>query len=177
VSINGGTKREIPMSWLDWLQASRRFDAIDAQGASNSDQLARILTFVSGNRPATHVRMNTQRSQLLNKKGSLKMSGSANVTTDHDLRVPLVWKDDVGSVSAPTSGTSATSDNAAVATVDVAADDLSVVVRSVAIGTCNISVTNGPMNDTIVVNVTDPAATILDVDATDAVLITKGAPA
>ncbi len=165
------------MAWYDWIQAFRDLSAIQNSLNSQNDLLTRILTFVDGRRLPTHVRIDYGRSQLLDKKGKLIMSGSVTVTTDHDARVPLVWKDEVGAVSAPTSGTTATSDNPAVATVDVAADDLSIVVRSVADGTCNVAVANGTLSDTIVIIVTDPAATILDVDATDAVLIAKGTPA
>jgi hypothetical protein len=173
------------MAWYDWITAFRDFAAIQKSLAQVQSQLTQMqlqlslmLPYVDGKRPATKVRIDTGRVQFLNKKGRLIMSGSANVSTDHDLRVPLKWTDDVGAVSAPAAaGTTATSDNPAVATVEVAPDDLSIVVRSVADGSCNVTVTNGAMTDSIAINVVDPQASVLDVDATDAVMIPKGTAA
>ena len=165
------------MAWYDFITIFNDLAALQRSINSLNGKLDKILTFVDGKRPATRVRIDVDASKLLDKKGHLIMSGAITLTTDHDERVPLKWADDVGAVSAPTSGTTATSDNPAIATVDVAADDLSIVVRSVAVGSCNVAVANGPMSDSIVVNVTAPAATVLDVDATDAVLIPKGTAA
>jgi hypothetical protein len=143
--------------------------------------LARVekaVAALSAKRSATRLSFDTDHVQLLNKKGVLIMSGTINCTDDHDLRVPLVWKDDAGKVAAPTSGTVASTDNATVVSaVDVAADDMSVVLRTAGDGMCNITVANGPMTDTIQVVVGPPTATILEVDAVDAVQVVKGTPA
>lgn len=178
------------MAWYDWITAFKDFAAIQRQLTAIQAQLAaiqaqgsaqlkaeldQILAFVDGRRPATRVRIDTGRASILDKKGKLLMSGTVTVTTDHDAKVPLVWKDDVGGISAPAAaGTTATSDNPAVATADVGSDDLEIFVRSVAAGSANITVTNGALTDTIAVVVTAPQATSLDVDATDAVLVPKG---
>lgn len=170
---------------FEWIQAFRDFAQLaaaikvcDAKLNALLVEVDALRAFVAGERSPTMLRLDAERSLLLDKQGRVIMSGTVNITTDHDARVPLQWKDDVGTVSAPdAANTVATSDNTAVATVDVAADDASVVVRSVADGTCNVTVTNGSLTDTIVVNVTDPSATSLNVDAADAVLVAKGTPA
>jgi hypothetical protein len=163
------------MAWYDFLTIYKDFAAVQTQLAAIKKELDLILSYVDGKRPATRVRIDADASQLLDKKGHLLMSGTATLTTDHDLKVPLIWKDDVGSVSAPAAaGTTAVSDTPAVATADVGSDDLEIFIRSVAVGTCNVTVTNGALTDTIAVVVTEPQATSLDVDATDAVLVPKG---
>jgi hypothetical protein len=169
-----GTARQ-GMAWLDFLIVYRDFASVQAQLTAIKKELDQILSFVDGKRPATRVRIDVDASQLLDKKGKLLMSGTATVSTDHDLKVPLKWTDDVGGVSAPAaSGTTATSDTPTVATADVGSDDLEIFVRSLAVGTAIITVTNGSLTDTISVVVTEPQATALDVDATDAVLVAKG---
>ena len=163
------------MAWYDFITINKDFAAVHTSHTAIKKELDQILSYVDGKRPATRVRIDADASQLLNKKGKIVMSGTVTVTTDHDAKVPLVWKDDVGGVSAPAAaGTTATSDNAAVATADVGSDDLEIFVRSVAAGSANITVTNGALTDTIAVVVVEPQATSLDVDATDAVLVPKG---
>lgn len=106
------------------------------------------------------------------------MAGSVSFTDDHDLRVPLKWADDVGAVHPILTGTTVASDNVAVvASGDVAADGTSVVLRSAGDGTCNVTVTNGHLTDTIAVTVGVPVATSLDVDAADATPVAKGTAA
>lgn len=158
------------MGWWNWSGANQ-LNRIEAK-------LDALLRFVEGKRPAKSVRLATERLAILTKQGELIMSGSVNVTTDHDERVPLVWKDDVGVVSAPTTGTTAaSSDPSIVASVDVAADDQSIVLRTAGAGQCTVTVTNGSMTDTITVNVAAPQASSLSIDATDATMVAKGTAA
>lgn len=106
------------------------------------------------------------------------MSGSVSFTNDHDLRVPLKWSDDAGAVHPLLTGTTVASDNPAVVSGgDVAADGTSVVLRSAGDGTCNITITNGALSDTIAVTVGDPVPSNLVADAADAAPVTKGTAA
>jgi hypothetical protein len=101
------------------------------------------------------------------------------VTDDHDVRVPLLWSDDVGPIAhPPTSGTTVTSDNAAVISGgDVAADGTSVVLRTAGDGTANVTVTNGALSSVLEVTVGAPVPTALVADAADAKPVPKGTPA
>lgn len=154
-------------------------------GGDNSLILSLIATvnamqaWMEGRRPAKKLSIDTEHVQLLNKQGVLLMSGSVTVTTDHDERIPLIWTDETGVVSAPAAaGTTATSDDAAViSSVDVAGDDMSIVCRTAGVGTCNVTVTNGPMKDTVQVVVVEPTATTVSIDATDATMVPKGTAA
>ena len=115
---------------------------------------------------------------LIRKKGKHVMPGSVTVTNDFDLRIPLKRTDAAGPVHPDTSGTMASSDNVAViSSVDVAADGTSVVLRTAGDGTCNITVSNGALTDTIAVTVSDPAPTSVAIDAADAVPVAKGTAA
>jgi hypothetical protein len=174
----------MPMAWYDFLSIATRLAAMQAQLAALQTQMSAVASkqdaaaaFMEGKRKPKQLRIAFEQTQYLNKQGVLTMSGNANVTTDHDLRVPLMWEDDAGVVSAPTSGTTAVSDTPAVCTVDVAADDMSIVVRSVAAGSANVTVSNGTMTDTIAVTVAAPSASVLDIDAADATMIPKGTAA
>lgn len=127
---------------------------------------------------ARATRLQIDAPRLITKGGAEAMSGSVNCTKDHDLRVPLKWSDDAGVVSGPTSGTTGTSsDPTVISSVDVAADDQSIVLRTAGDGTCTVTVKNGTLTDSITVTVTDPVATQLDVDASTATQVAKGAPA
>lgn len=140
--------------------------------------LNQILTFLEGRRAPTQLSIGVGRMQLISKKGKLIMSGSVTVANDVDLRIPLDWADAAGPVAAPPSGTTGTSDNAAVvATVDVAANDTSIVCRIVGDGVATITVTNGALTDTVQITVTEPAPTSLVVDAADATPVPKGTAA
>lgn len=112
------------------------------------------------------------------QKGGKVMPGSVNCTRDHDMRIPLKWSDDVGVVAAPATGTTAVaSDTTVITAIDVAADDGSIVLRTGADGTCTVTVTNGTMTDSITVTVSEPVASVLNVDAADATQVAKGAAA
>ncbi len=106
------------------------------------------------------------------------MPGAVNCTRDHDMRIPLKWEDDAGIVAAPTSGTAAQSDNPdVISQVDVAADDMSIVLRTNGDGMCRVTVTNGSMQDTIDVTVSEPTASIVEIDASSATQVAKGTAA
>lgn len=107
------------------------------------------------------------------------MPGTITVSDDHDVRVSLKWSDDVGVIGhPPTTGTTVTSDNAAVVSGgDVAADDMSVVLRTAGDGTCNVTVSNGTLKDTIQVIVSEATPTSLQVDPSSATPVAKGTAA
>ncbi len=110
--------------------------------------------------------------------GEVIMPGSITVTDDHDEKVPLLWTDDAGTVHPDTSGTTVTSDNAAVISGgDVASDGTYVLLRTAGDGTCNVTVTNGALTDTISVTVGAPVATAVALNAANATQVPKGTPA
>jgi len=117
--------------------------------------------------------------RIVNKHTGVEMAQPLIITDDHDVRVPLKWSDDVGVIGhPPLTGTVVTSDNPAVISGgDVAADGMSVVLRTVDDGTCNVTVTNGSLSDTIPVTVAAPTPTSLVADSADAVPVAKGTPA
>jgi hypothetical protein len=92
------------------------------------------------------------------------MSSPLTLPDDQKANVPLIFKDAIGVVHAPPSGGSVVSDNEAVATASVAADDASVDIVSVADGTCNVTYTNGSVSDTIAVTVATPTPTSVALD-------------
>lgn len=96
----------------------------------------------------THNEINARTSALDDDMAAIA------VNINHDLRVPLLWKDQTRSpVRGPTAGTSAVSDVPATCTVDVAPDGMSIVVHPAAVGTAKITVTNGTEIATIAVEV------------------------
>lgn len=173
------------MAWYDFpnifsrlIGIDRRLAAMKCEMDAQAILLGKVAAAILGNRQPTGLHIAFEQTQLLNKQGVLVMSGSISCTDDHDMRVPLVWTDDVGKVAAPAAaGTTAVSDTPATCTVDVAPDDASIVVRTVADGTASITVTNGTLTDTITVTVGPPTASALAVDAADAVQIVKGTAA
>jgi len=113
----------------------------------------------------------------LSKQG-VAMAGSVSFTDDHDLRIPLKWADDVGAVHPLLTGTVITSsDPAVISGGDVSADGTSIVLRSAGDGTCDVTVSNGALHDTITVTVGAPVASSLVVDAADATPVARGASA
>lgn len=105
------------------------------------------------------------------------MTGTITVADDRDLRIPLLWKDDVGTVHAPSGGSASAADAAVVSAVDVAADDTSVVCRIAGDGTTVVTYTNGALMDTTTVIVAMPAPTSVMLDAANAVPVPKGTAA
>ena len=101
------------------------------------------------------------------------MPGSITLPDDQEVTVPLKFADAIGAVHAPATGGTASSDNTAVATVTVAADDQSVLIVSVADGTCNVTYTNGSLSDTLAVTVAAPTPTSVALDVADAVFSAK----
>jgi hypothetical protein len=140
------------------------------------------MAFMSKLRAATHRRRAHPRFSVpvqISKHGGKAMPGSVSVTNDHDVRVPLKWNDDVGPIAhPPTSGTTVASDNPAViARGDVAPDGMSVVLRTAGDGTCNVTVKNGALSDTISVTVGEPVPSALAADPAGAVSVPKGTAA
>lgn len=126
--------------------------------------------------PPTRVTIDVPR--LITKEGRITMSGAVSCTKDHDLRVPLKWSDDAGTVAAPTTGTTAeSSDTNVISSVDVAEDDGSIVLRTANDGTATVTVKNGSMSDTISVTVSEPTASAVQADASSATQVAKGAAA
>ena len=180
-----------PVEWQQWaIQANAKLTQLGMQLTAITQALASgagggasgvgaLTAFVEGNRAPKTLRMNWPGAQIVDRNtGRVLMSGTVNCTSDHDVKIPLVWKDDMGVVSAPTAGTTATSDTAAViSTVDVAADDMSITCRVAGAGTATVTVTNGTMSDTVSVVVSNPQATDLTIDSTDATMVPHGAPA
>ena len=95
--------------------------------------------------------------RFYDKEGN-PMPISVTLPNNQDVNVPMIFKAGASVVHAPVSGGAAHSDNEAVATASVAADDGSVNVVSVADGACTISYSNGAMSDTIALTVSDPVA-------------------
>ena len=95
------------------------------------------------------------------------MSGIANVTSNYDLQIPLVWTDATGVAIPPASGnTQASSSNLAVVPeIDIADDDLSIVVHVAALGSSFVTVSNGGITNIIQVIVENPIATSLYIAA------------
>ena len=101
------------------------------------------------------------------------MPGSITLPDDQEVVLPLIFKDAIGAVHAPASGGSVSSDNTAVATVTLAADDQSITVVSVADGTCNVTYTNGSLSDTLAVTVAAPTPTSVSIDTSNPVFEPK----
>jgi hypothetical protein len=113
----------------------------------------------------------------VNKATGATMPGAVTFTDDHDEKIPLLWTDDAGTVHPDTTGTVVTSDNVAVISKgDVASDGTYVILRSAGDGTCNITITNGALTDTIAVTVGVPTPTTLAIDAAHATQVPKGTP-
>lgn len=115
----------------------------------------------------------------INKLTGATMPGTVTITDDHDVRIGLKWSDDVGPIGhPPTTGTTVTSDNTAVISGgEASADDTSVVLHTAGDGTCNVTVSNGSLKDTIQVVVSAATPTELQVDPTTATPVAKGTTA
>lgn len=116
------------------------------------------------------------------------MAGTVTVPQNQDLRVFLKWANPDGPVfPSPGKTTCASSDAAVCSGADVAADDTSIVIRTVAEGMCTITVDSSRppsmsgftvvLQDFITVIVTEPTPTHLIIDPESAMLVTKGEPA
>jgi len=116
--------------------------------------------------------------QWINKRTNA-MTSTLSITDDHDVRVPLKWSDDVGPIAhPPLTGTVVSSDTPAVISGgDVAADAMSVVLRTVGDGTANVTISNGALSTIIAVTVGAPVPSSLEADTVDAVPVPKGTPA
>jgi hypothetical protein len=108
-------------------------------------QVGRILSALDKGQTPNALTIDVTNQQILAKDGTLIMSGIANVTSNYNLRIPLIWKDSTGVAIPPASGnTQASSSNLKVVPeVDVADDDLSIVVHVAALGSSFVTVSNG----------------------------------
>ena len=125
----------------------------------------------------TALTIDVANQQILAKDGTLIMSGIATVTSNYNLRIPLIWQDSTGVAIPPASGnTQASSSNLEVVPeIDIADDDLSIVVRVAALGSSFVTVSNGGITNIIQVIVENPIATELYIDAAHAVMLPKTA--
>ena len=110
-----------------------------------SYDVGRILSALNRGNTPTALTIDVANQQILAKDGTLIMSGIATVTSNYNLRIPLIWQDSTGVAIPPASGnTQASSSNLKVVPeVDVADDDLSIVVRVAALGSSSVTVSNG----------------------------------
>lgn len=134
-----------------WNWCSRNRD----QSNTILDKLDQILRRL-GATPVASVRFSLP--QFTDKEGN-PMPASITLPDDQNVNVPLMFRDAVGVVHAPPTGGSVVSDNPAVATASVAADDGSVDVQSVSDGSATITYTNGAVSDTLAVTVATPTPT------------------
>jgi hypothetical protein len=102
------------------------------------------------------------------------VAGTISLTNDHVAHTPVKWSDDVGSVPAPADAMVVSSDTT-VATVAFNADMTDVDTTPVADGTCTITVSSASLSltDMATVNVIDPTASSVDVDAADTTFTPK----
>jgi hypothetical protein len=91
------------------------------------------------------------------EKGSIIMS-AITIPTDGVFNIPLLFKDQVGNTVAPPAGGTVATDNTAVATASLSTDGSTVTVTPVAVGSCNLNYSNGPLTATSPVTVTSPIA-------------------
>ena len=142
-----------------------------------SYQVGRILGALNRGETPTALTIGVDNQQILAKDGTLIMSGIATITSNYNLRIPLIWQDATGVAIPPASGnTQASSSNLKVVPeVDVAEDDLSIVVRVAALGSSFVTVSNGGITNNIQVIVENPIATNLYIDAAHAIALPKTA--
>ena len=142
-----------------------------------SYHVGRILSALNRGTTPTALTIDVANQQILAKDGTLIMSGIATVTSNYDLRIPLIWQDATGVAIPPASGnTQASSSNLLVVPeIDIAEDDLSIVVHVAALGSSFVTVSNGGITNIIQVIVENPIATSLYIDAAHAVALPKTA--
>lgn len=155
--------------WFDRLtRMERTIERIWNWCGHNRDQSKAILDKLDqilrrlGATPVSSVRFSLP--QFSDKEGN-PMPSSITLPDDQSVNVPLVFRDAVGVIHAPPDGGSVSSDNPAVATATVAADDGSIDVLSVADGVATITYTNGAVSDTLTVTVAQPTPTSVEFNA------------
>ena len=160
-------------TWVEQENFNQVLNQINQLQIAVSDlsyNVGRILSALNRGTTPTALTIDVVNQQILAKDGTLIMSGIANVTSNYNLRIPLIWQDASGVAIPPASGnTQASSSNLKVVPeVDVAADDMSIVVHVAALGSSFVTVSNGGITNIIQVIVENPIATSLYIDAAHA---------
>ena len=158
-------------------QITTQLNQLQTQLNSLSYDVGRILSALNRGTTPTALTIDVANQEIIAKDGTLIMSGIANVTSNYDLRIPLIWQDATGVAVPPASGnTQASSSNLLVVPeIDIADDDLSIVVHVAALGSSFVTVSNGGITNIIQVIVENPIATSLYIDAAHAVALPKTA--
>ena len=167
-------------TWVEQENFNQILNQINQLHLAVSDldyQVGRVLSALDRGDTPTSLTIDVVNQQILAKDGTLIMSGIATVTSNYNLRIPLIWQDATGVAIPPASGnTQASSSNLKVVPeVDVADDDLSIVVRVAALGSSFITVSNSGITNIIQVVVQNPIATNLYIDAAHAIALPKTA--
>ena len=141
-------------SWVEQENFNQIESAINQLQISINDlsyQVGRVLSALNKGQAPNALTIDVPNQQIITKQGDLVMSGIAMVTSNYNLRIALIWKDAIGVAMPPASGnTQASSSNLSVVPeVDVADDDLSIVVRVAALGSSFITVSNGGITNII----------------------------
>ena len=127
------------------IRRRRQINQLQISVNNLSYQVGRVLSALNRGTTPTALTIDVANQEIIAKDGTLIMSGIATVTSNYNLRIPLIWQDATGVALPPASGnTQASSSNLKVVPeVDVADDDMSIVVRVAALGSSFVTVSNG----------------------------------